>query len=141
MILDCSGDCVWFDDPAWSPDGSSILFARMARLDGVGVGTLELLDLADGTTSVVSTAAPTDFFAGPQWSPDGRSIVVEVAHRAGSGVYDEPTGVSLSVVDLDQEPPTVSAITRAGPLRGRGRLEPGRRVDRLLGTGRPRPTQ
>ena len=28
MILDCSGDCVWFDDPAWSPDGSSILFAR-----------------------------------------------------------------------------------------------------------------
>jgi Tol biopolymer transport system component len=112
MILDCSDDCVWFDDPAWSPDGSSILFARMARLDGAGVGTLELLNLADGTTSVVLTAAPTDFFAGPQWSPDGRSIVVEVAHRGGTGVYDEPTSVSLSVVDLDQQPPTISAITQ-----------------------------
>ena len=111
MILDCSGDCVWFDDPAWSPDGASVLFARMARIDGVGVGSLELLDVAEGTTSVVSTAAPTDFFAGPQWSPDGGSIVVEVVHRAGSGVYDEPTGVSLSVVDLGQEPPMVSAIT------------------------------
>ena len=26
-------------------------------------------------------------------------------------MYDEPTGVSLSVVELDDEPPTVSAIT------------------------------
>jgi Tol biopolymer transport system component len=124
MILDCSGDCVWFDDPAWSPDGSSILFARMARLDGAGVGTLELLDVAAGTTSVVATAAPTDFFAGPQWSPDGRSIVVEVVHRAGSGVYDEPTGDSLSVVALDQQPPTVSPITDSGLFAGEADWSP-----------------
>ena len=124
MILDCSGDCVWFDDPAWSPDGSSILFARMARINGVGVGTLELLDLRDGTTSVVSRAEATDFFAGPQWSPDGRAIVVEVAHRASTGVYDEPTGVSLSVVDLDQEPPTVSALTQPELFAGEADWSP-----------------
>ena len=111
----------------------------MARVDGAGVGTLELLDLADHTTTVVATAAPTDFFAGPQWSPDGRSIVVEVVHRVGSGVYDEPTGDSLSVVDLDQEPPTISTITDAELFAGEADWSPDGEWIVYSGDGRRRP--
>ena len=39
-------------------------------------------------------------------------------------MYDEPTGVSLSVIDLDQEPPTVSVITEPDLFAGEADWSP-----------------
>ena len=58
-----------FYQPAWSPDGNRIVFAK---LDGGGVEGrgLEVID-ADGTNRVRLTTEP-DFH--PAWSPDGSTI-------------------------------------------------------------------
>ncbi len=111
VALDCVDPCLWFDDPAWSPDGSSIVFSRMVADAGSGQSTLELLNLATGEVEVVLSAGPTDFYAGSRWSPDGNSIVLEVVHRNGPSVDDNVTGVTLSVVDLTSTTPTLRALT------------------------------
>ena len=99
-LVDCEAPCLFVDDPAWSPDGASVLYSRNEEVDGKSVATLETVRLADGHIDVLLTAAPVDFFAGARWSPDGRSIVLEVVHRAGTSPESELSGVTLSVVDL-----------------------------------------
>lgn len=79
-------------DPAWSPDGSELLY----RWVGVNnVGTWYRIAVASGDLTEV--ALPVEC-AAMAWSPDGRSIACEV--WAG----DEVTGVGetdLFVVDLE----------------------------------------
>ena len=57
-------------DPAWSPDGSKIVFAK----SGSGVGVIN----ADGTNEL-----PLSGGGAPAWSPDGTKI----AFRSTSGIY------------------------------------------------------
>jgi Tol biopolymer transport system component len=112
MLLDCMDECVWFDDPAWSPDGAKVVYARMAESGGGGgVGTLETVDVASGSVTVLATGTGNDFFAGPRWSPDGRAIVAEVVHRSDPSVFADVVGVTLSVFDLAGPAPVVRPLT------------------------------
>jgi len=56
------------EDPAWSPDGTSIAFTSDADGDS-NIYTMR----ADGTRLVQITDSPLDEY-GPVWSPDGRRI-------------------------------------------------------------------
>ena len=101
LLLDCSGDCLYLDDPAWSPDGKRVLYSRIPYDDSRP--TLETVAVSDGSTRVLLSAEPGSFFSGPRWSPDGTEFVFERAELdpAGSG---EVVGVALmvgSVADPD----------------------------------------
>ena len=56
--------------PAWSPDGSKIVFSR--RQESLGPGDLYIIN-ADGTGEVRLTSDPGDE-RDPTWSPDGQTI-------------------------------------------------------------------
>ena len=116
-LVECSDDCVYLDDPAWSPDGDSVVYARMTdTVDGSTIATLERIDLATGSVDVLVTAEPLEFFAGPRWAPDGRSIVFEVVSRAEPVIDADVTGVRLAIVDLGQDPPAIRDLTDPATL-------------------------
>jgi TolB protein len=59
-------------DPAWSPDGRSLLFVRNDRAGGRGTPVIYRYDLKTGR----STAVTGPGYFQPAWSPDGRYIAV-----------------------------------------------------------------
>lgn len=102
-VVDCAAPCVWADDPAWSPDGGSIAFQQGTAVgsDGLGVGTIEVVDLATKQRRTVFTGAATEYCFSPRWSPDGRAIVLEL-DRFDSAQLDASTVVeaTIGIVDL-----------------------------------------
>jgi TolB protein len=66
--------------PAWSPDGSRILFAcRLGARNAAGVATFEIcvMEVANRQITQLTVNAANDLT--PTWSPDGEAIV---SHRA-----------------------------------------------------------
>ena len=69
------------DAPAWSPDDKEIAFEHgflVEEATGEGDSSVEVLDLATGTSRPVYDAAATEYVYTPRWSPDGRWIVFEL---------------------------------------------------------------
>lgn len=117
QLAACEGDCLYLDDPDWSPDGRTVLFSRLRAVDdGTAIGTLEVVDVVGGDTSVIVQAEPGHFYAGQRWSPDGGSIVLEVVQLDGNTLDSDVVDVSLAIID-------VAAPTPAGrELVGSGRF-------------------
>jgi WD40 repeat protein len=97
-VAACTGACLAYDYVAWMPSGSGLL---MMRYDGpqsdAGVpasSSLELLDLAAGTSHDVAESAPHQLFSAPRVSPDGTSycVTTEIGD-VGAG----PTGSAVAV--------------------------------------------
>jgi Tol biopolymer transport system component len=59
-------------DPAWSPDGSQVVYRDSRR--GINVDDEIFVVNADGTGATNLSNNPADDW-GPDWSPDGRTIV------------------------------------------------------------------
>jgi Tol biopolymer transport system component len=112
-ILDCADRCRNVDDPSWMPDGQSIIYSRNAYdpSGALGLGTLEVVQLATGDVEVLLGPESTEAFAGVRPAPDGSAAVVEVVDKAGPDPWAEVTGVTLSVVDLSTDAPAVMGIT------------------------------
>lgn len=110
-LFDCAAECTYVDDPAWSPDGKSIAACTMASTEDGYVGTLVAVDVASGLSRTLFQPDPDDFCAGPRWSPDGRSIVLEIVHSQDANPDGPYSGVTLAVIDLTKDPPTVSGLT------------------------------
>lgn len=84
-------------DPAWSPDGSKLAFARAANIT--------VMDADGGNVRQLTTSGAD---RGPAWSPDGRRIAfvrqdgsgIWVMSADGSGpsvLYDPPDAIPLEV--------------------------------------------
>jgi Tol biopolymer transport system component len=113
LLYDCTGGCDYIDDPAWSPDAATIAVCE-PRATGQTThrGSLLGIDVQTGGAKVLfAPTAQRDFCAGPRWSPDGKRVVLELAHRDGLGLTSGVTGVTLAVVDLATDPPTVHDLT------------------------------
>jgi Tol biopolymer transport system component len=111
LIVDCSVGCSLADEPAWSRDGKTIAFHRQALNDGGWVSTLELYDVAEGTSRVVMQSADDRMFFQPRWSPDGSMIVAEYVHRAATRGEDTIDGGQLVIVDVTATKPKARVLT------------------------------
>lgn len=115
-VVECQDPCAWADEAAWSPDGTSLVFQRMVSKDGVGVSTLEILDLATDTARIVLTAPAGRAFYQPRWSPDGTHVVTEFAKMPGPAFDSGVVGVSLAIVDVAAAAPTLRELTDVDDL-------------------------
>ena len=111
-VVDCTAPCQSVNEPAWSPDGRSIAYQRAVSRDGVGVSTLEILDLTTGKTRIAFTAPPKRGVAAPRWNPDGTQVVFEYLAKASPAFDAGVTGNALAVVDLTDTKPTPREITK-----------------------------
>lgn len=113
MLLECVDPCVAYDDPAWSPDGSAVLYSEgaIAPSGEIGLGSLQQVTVATGEITVLLPTPEPDFVAGQRYSPDGTKVVLEWVHTDGSGVFEQVTAVELAVIDLTATPPTMHPIT------------------------------
>jgi Tol biopolymer transport system component len=97
------------DDPAFSPDGTKIAFARFEGSGGFDVYVMDV----DGRRQTRLTTAPGDDER-PSWAPDGSAIVFSSQRNGGVGSFGGGTG-SIYVMSPDgsgQQPLTVTGKDR-----------------------------
>jgi Tol biopolymer transport system component len=109
-LVDCEAPCAWVDEPAWSPDGSTIAFQRLVEREGTFISTLELLDMETSATRVALEAPARQGILAPRWSPDGGRLVVELLELSGDGADAAMAGDGLAIVDLAAASPALEVI-------------------------------
>ena len=88
--------------PAWSPDGRTIAFSRMASNDGNWTATL--LDVASGRLRAITPAGANDHH--PLWMDDGMHLIV---------LRDDPDVSGLKNLHvIDREGNSLMQLTRDG---------------------------
>ena len=103
--------CSLADEPAWSPDGTRIAFHRHS-LEDDWVSTLEVYDVASGTSKVVLTTPGNRALYAPRWSPDGTKIVAEYVHRRdGATDLEDFDSGGLAIIDVTVANPKPTVIT------------------------------
>jgi TolB protein len=71
----------YHDEPAWSPDGSTIAFAHSGYIAGIF-----LVDIDGRNLRRLSPAGPVGYQRAPSWSPDGQLVAFESDHETwGTG--------------------------------------------------------
>ena len=111
-IFNCERPCVDADEPAWSPDGTTIAFIAFDDDHGSAVNVrLALLDVATKKVSTAFVASGSDAFGWPRWSPDGTHLVLEVQHWSNPGESGKMTASAIAVVDMTAADPVPTVIT------------------------------
>ena len=86
-------------DPAYSPDGSSVVFRRLASTGVGGLGSWDLLTVkSDGSTPPVVIVTGTAFRGAPDWGPQGIAFAEADASGTYSLVVVQPDGSGRRVV-------------------------------------------
>jgi dipeptidyl aminopeptidase/acylaminoacyl peptidase len=86
-------------DPAWSPDGKSILFVKDERSGTRGTPEIERYDLASNRVKALTGPG----YISPAWSPDGRFVAATTTSSFGTDIVilDAATGAELLRVTND----------------------------------------
>src|SRR5439155_1546837 len=103
-------------EPAWSPDGNRIAFARFVG----NAGDVWVMN-ADGSNQVRLTTSAADDEE-PAWSPDGSKILFKSTRDGGAQIYvmnADGSGQHVLVTsgDYDAEPSWSAVGTGHGPRR------------------------
>jgi dipeptidyl aminopeptidase/acylaminoacyl peptidase len=87
-------------DPAWSPDGSAILYVKDQRSGTRGTPIIERFDVAAKTTRALTGPG----YISPAWSPDGRFVAATITGSFGTDIVilDARTGAEILRVTNDQ---------------------------------------
>jgi Tol biopolymer transport system component len=87
-------------DPAWSPDGRSVLFVRDARDGTRGAPVIVRYDIASKKTTALTGAG----YIAPAWSPDGRYVAATKTDAFGTDIVilDSRTGAELLRLTNDE---------------------------------------
>ena len=110
-VFDCAQPCIESDDPAWSPDGKTLVFGARDAADGNADDVrLVLLDLESGETTKVVLARDDQRLQSPRWSPDGRSLVFEVKQYA-SPTQESLVSTAVAVTSLEDTSRTIRTLT------------------------------
>ena len=92
--------------PAWSPDGSQILFSRTTAS-----GASLMLMAPETHSTPIEVTDGTNLDQNPSWSPDGSRIVFDRTASGGTDVYTiQPDGSDLTLVARNAVDPAWQAI-------------------------------
>jgi serine/threonine protein kinase/Tol biopolymer transport system component len=113
--------------PAWSPDGTRLLFVGIPEGSGEGAATSDIfaLDLQTNETTQLTTSSESE--NGPAWSPDGRRIAFVMTDPSKGGATDlflmnaDGTGITrlTSTTPSESGPDWSPDGTRIAYQRGR----------------------
>lgn len=89
--------------PAWSPDGTKILFTGYHGCEGRGAVSIYVTN-ADGGSSQLLTDDPNvcGWYSSPRWSPDGTRILASFSLKTGSVLEPAPQIVVMSADGSNQ---------------------------------------
>ena len=111
LVYDCVAPCIAADDPAWSPDGSKLAVGVFSDVEGFTSGTVEVVDLATESVTIVHKAEKGLTTFVPRWSPDGSRIVFDVT-QWDTLFPDSETAIgnSIQVVTVGSEPAPATVL-------------------------------
>jgi Tol biopolymer transport system component len=104
LTTECSGaeDVCFERDPAYSPDGNRIAFARDDTSGSDASSVIGIRDLAAGTVSFIeSTRVPRGqaHLHQPSWSPDGTQLAYHLDTQDPAD--DHPSKIRIEIVNVD----------------------------------------
>jgi Tol biopolymer transport system component len=88
------------DDPAWSPDGKTLLYVRNGREGTRGTPTIMRYNVATGRSQAMTTGG----YTAPSWSRDGRYVAATKTTSFGTDVVllDARNGTELLKLTNDE---------------------------------------
>ena len=88
-------------DPAWAPDGKSLLYVRNAREGARGTPAIYRYTIASGRSKALTGPG----YTAPSWSRDGRYVAATKTSQFGTDVVilDASTGAELLRVTSDEK--------------------------------------
>ena len=98
LLFDING--LGHQDPAWSPDGRSVLFVREARQGALGAPVIVRYDISTKKTTSLTGAG----YMSPAWSPDGRFVAATKTDAFGTDivVLNAKTGAEMLRLTNDE---------------------------------------
>ena len=84
-------------EPAWSPDGSKILFTAYQGCADRGAISIYVTNAAGGNAQLLTNTPNTcGFYSSPRWSPDGTKILAGFSFNAGRSLDTPPQIVVMN---------------------------------------------